>query len=75
MSRTCQSRLGTTINLVGRRVDSKRNRQNVGVFLHLFIFYTNVKKYVIKVSLCIHTCTDKCWFQNVKRGHMRRDIT
>ena len=40
MNRTCQSRLDSIVNLMGRRIDRKRNRQNVGVFLHLCIFYT-----------------------------------
>ena len=32
VNRTCRSRLDSIVNLMGNRIDRKRNRQNVGVF-------------------------------------------
>ena len=42
MNRTCQSRLDSIVNLMGRHIDRKIIRQKVDVFLHLCIFYTNL---------------------------------
>ena len=52
MNRNFRSRLDSFVNLLGRRIDRKRNRQNVGVFLHLCIFYTKLKKYALLLKVC-----------------------